>query len=175
MLLASVLNRCCEILDYVNEKDAVIGQAPRRIIHQKNLKHRASHLFIYYQDLVLLQLRHASKAQFPNCWDTSVGGHVNSGETYNECVLRETQEELGICCNQSLVQIAYYPASCNNGWEFTRLYTMHYSGTFILNRTEVSAVRWFTRREVKALLGLHTEFFAGEFSMLFNGFLRHRP
>lgn len=156
-----------EILDYVNEHDEVIGQAPRHVIHQQGLKHRASHLFIYNQDKVLLQLRHARKVQFPNCWDTSVGGHVNSKETYYECIVRETKEELGIVCNETLEHIATLPACYNNGWEFTHLYSMHYFGDMVINQEEISAVQWFSRTAINSLLTLNSELFAGNFATLF--------
>ena len=120
-----------EWLDVVNDRDQVIDTGLRELVHQQGLRHRASHLIIYNKDSIFLQLRHEQKNQFPNCWDISVSGHVNSGETYLECILRETKEELGISCNNSLAKIAYYSACAANGWEFSCLYKMFqgYSST----------------------------------------------
>ena len=44
---------------------------------------------------VLLNLRDASKAFYPNQWDL-IGGTVESGETPHQCMLREIQEETGV-------------------------------------------------------------------------------
>ena len=45
--------------------------------------------------LVLLVHRHPSRRWYPDCWDL-VGGHVESGESPNQAVIRECREELGV-------------------------------------------------------------------------------
>ena len=45
--------------------------------------------------LVLLVHRHPSRKWYPDCWDL-VGGHVESGESPHEAVVRECFEELGV-------------------------------------------------------------------------------
>lgn len=44
---------------------------------------------------VLLGHRHPQRRWYPDCWDL-VGGHVETGETPAEAVVRECLEELGI-------------------------------------------------------------------------------
>ena len=45
--------------------------------------------------LVLLAHRHPSRKWYPDCWDL-VGGHVGTGESPHEAVIRECFEELGV-------------------------------------------------------------------------------
>ena len=45
--------------------------------------------------LVLLVHRHPSREWYPDCWDL-VGGHVETGESPDEAVIRECFEELGV-------------------------------------------------------------------------------
>ena len=45
--------------------------------------------------LVLLVHRHPSREWYPNCWDL-VGGHVETGESPQDAVIRECFEELGV-------------------------------------------------------------------------------
>ena len=45
--------------------------------------------------LVLLVDRHPSRKWYPDCWDL-VGGHVETGESPHEAVIRECFEELGV-------------------------------------------------------------------------------
>ncbi len=44
---------------------------------------------------VLLVHRHPARRWYPDCWDL-VGGHVESGETPHQAVVRECLEELGV-------------------------------------------------------------------------------
>ncbi|MGN7917115.1 NUDIX domain-containing protein [Lysobacter sp. 22409] len=50
---------------------------------------------LWRQGRVLLGLRAAHKRLAPNCWDM-LGGHVEAGETPEQALWRELQEEAGI-------------------------------------------------------------------------------
>ena len=85
-----------EFLDIVDENDNVIGKASKEEIYRKLLLHRIVHIFIFNnKGEMALQLRSKDKSFCPGYWSTVEGGHVQSGETYEEAVLREFKEELG--------------------------------------------------------------------------------
>lgn len=45
--------------------------------------------------MVLLAHRHPDRRWYPNCWDLA-GGHIEAGESPEDAVRRECQEELGV-------------------------------------------------------------------------------
>ena len=52
-------------------------------------------LFVNPDGKVLLGLRAPSKKSWPDHWDT-IGGHVEDGESLDEALIREVQEETGV-------------------------------------------------------------------------------
>jgi isopentenyldiphosphate isomerase len=61
------------------------------------LLHPVVHLHLYNsKGELFLQKRSKTKDLLPGMWDTSVGGHVSPGESMEEALRRETEEELGL-------------------------------------------------------------------------------
>jgi isopentenyldiphosphate isomerase len=86
-----------EVLDIVDEQDRVVGQAPRREVYARRLRHRS--VFVLARDpagRVFVHRRTARKLVFPSLYDMFVGGVVGAGESYDEAALREAGEELGV-------------------------------------------------------------------------------
>lgn len=87
-----------EYLDLVDEHDRVIGKKLRSEVCAEGLSNfRVVNAFIVNSKGELwIPRRTASKRIFPLCLDMSMGGHVESGETYEESFKRELMEELNI-------------------------------------------------------------------------------
>ena len=86
-----------EWLDIVDIDDRVIGRDTRPNIHANGAWHRSSHVVLYNSGgQLFVQLRSMSKDSGGGLWDTSAAGHVDSGESYDQCAIRELHEELGI-------------------------------------------------------------------------------
>src|ERR1700683_2112391 len=86
-----------EIFDIVNERDEVVGQNTRREVHARGLWHRAVHVLVFNaRGEVFLQKRSLKKDIAAGKWDSSASGHLDSGEDYDACAVREVREELGL-------------------------------------------------------------------------------
>lgn len=87
-----------EILDIVDEKDEIIGQASRSEVSKDGVKnYRVINAFIRNKEGQLwIPRRTANKRIFPLALDMSVGGHVERGESYLKGFERELLEELNI-------------------------------------------------------------------------------
>ena len=86
-----------ELLDVVDENDQVVSQKYRSEVYAKNLNFRAINVFIVNDKGQLwIPRRVATKKLFPLGLDTSIGGHVQSDETYEQAFVREVMEEVNL-------------------------------------------------------------------------------
>jgi isopentenyldiphosphate isomerase len=88
-----------EIFPIVDEDGNTIGEAPRSVCHdgKSKLLHPVVHLHLFNsKGELFLQKRVMTKDIQPGKWDTSVGGHVDVGESVEEALARESLEELGL-------------------------------------------------------------------------------
>lgn len=134
-----------ELLDIVDHNNEVIGQSNRKDIHNRGLRHRSAHLLIFNTSGDLfLQKRSKHKDDFPNCWDSSAAGHVDAGESYEQCIVREAREELGITLEKMPEKQFLLEASKDNGMEFCQVFTTVHNGPFQLDPYEVDTGEWFS-------------------------------
>jgi isopentenyl-diphosphate delta-isomerase len=91
-----------EYLDLVDAEDVVIGKKLRSEVYAECLSNfRVINAFVINPKGELwIPRRAADKRIFPLCLDMSVGGHVESGESYEETFKRETSEELNLDIDQ---------------------------------------------------------------------------
>jgi isopentenyldiphosphate isomerase len=151
-----------ELLDLVDETNRVIGQVPRWKVHgNPALHHRSVHLFVKNAaGELFLQKRSAGKKIQPGKWDTSVGGHVETGESYEDAARKEAAEELGIPPEvaQAMRFSHEYVWKSKVETEHVRTYLLDYEGPFKLQPEEISEGRFWSIRELKkaAYTGLLT-------------------
>jgi isopentenyldiphosphate isomerase len=138
-----------EIFDVVNERDEVVGQLSRREVHRQGLMHRAVHILMFNSaGKVFLQKRSMKKDNFPGTWDSSAAGHVDTGEDYDQCALREVREELGYELKQVPERVLRISACEETGQEFVWVYRCDCDGPFNLCPIEVESGDWFTPEAV---------------------------
>ncbi len=143
-----------EVFDIVDGKDEIIGAAPRERCHgDPTLVHRVAHvLLVNSAGDLLLQKRSPHKDIQPGKWDTSVGGHLNRGETYDAAAHRELREELGV--DRAALSFLYaYPMRNEIESENVRTYLCRYDGPIRFDPEEISEVRFWAMEEIEGRLG----------------------
>lgn len=134
-----------EIFDVVNERDEVVGQSPRREVHRLGLRHRAVHVLVFNaRGELFLQQRSLHKDNWPGVWDSSASGHLDTGETYDACALREVREEIGLTLVAVPARLFKLEAGAETGMEFCWIYRIEHEGPFVLQESEVRGGGWFT-------------------------------
>ncbi len=84
-----------EYLDVVDENNEVIDRRARKEVHDKRLRHRTVMFFVVSPtDKILVTKRSEDKEFFPGYWSIVLGGHVKSGESYEEALISEMKEEI---------------------------------------------------------------------------------
>lgn len=85
-----------ELLDLVDEHDHVIGALERSKVYEQKLSNfRVIDAFLMNpQGQLWIPRRSAHKRLCPLQLDVGVGGHVSSGETYDQAFARELMEEV---------------------------------------------------------------------------------
>lgn len=110
-----------EIFDVCDEQDRVIGQATRADVHANSWIHRAVHIWVFRSDgSLVLHRRSATKDTCPLKITSSASGHVDAGETYEDCAVRELREELGLVAR--LEELTKLPPGPLTAWEHSMFY-----------------------------------------------------
>ncbi|MBF0344711.1 MAG: NUDIX domain-containing protein [Nitrospirae bacterium] len=163
-----------ELLDIVNEDGDIIGAASRMEAHGNNrLLHRVVHVLVFDgTGGLILQKRSMAKDVAAGKWDTSVGGHVDYGETIEAALLREMQEELGIIPDRTPEFMYKYIHRNSYESELVHTYRYVHKGEVRFNTVEIDEVRSWTLAEVESSLG--SGVFSDNFQDEFRKYLRFR-
>ncbi|MCX6819069.1 MAG: NUDIX domain-containing protein [Candidatus Aenigmarchaeota archaeon] len=146
-----------EFLDVVNDKDEVIGKASQKEVYDKNLNHRIVHVLIFNsKGEMALHLRSRHKSFCPQHWSTPVGGHVQSGESYEEAALRESEEELDIKPELKFFYKDIYNA--NRIKKFLVTFRAVFDGPFMVNPLEVEKVEFFNLGKIQEMINSGEKF-----------------
>jgi isopentenyl-diphosphate delta-isomerase type 1 len=160
-----------EIFDVVNEHDEVVGRETRREVHRNGLRHRAIHVFVFNsRGEVFLQKRSMTKDTHPGVWDSSASGHLDCGEDYDACAVRELREEIGLKLNKSPQRVFKVDACGETGQEFVWLYRSASEGPFALHPEEIELGDWFAPQRVTQWIDERPQDFAPAFVLLWKKF-----
>lgn len=151
-----------EIFEVVNERDEVIGREPRREVHRLGLMHRAVHVLVFNAaGQLFLQKRSLKKDRQPGLWDSSASGHVDAGEDYNTCAMRELREELGLRLPAAPQRLFKLPAGLETDQEHVWVYRCQAEGPFRLDPEEIERGGWFAPEEVTRWMAERPQDFSG--------------
>jgi isopentenyldiphosphate isomerase len=156
-----------EIFDVVNERDEVVGCKPRSEVHRLGLLHRAVHVLVFNRrGQIFLQKRSMKKDRQPGLWDSSASGHVDCGEDYDACAVRELREEIGLRVDRPLRKLFKIAAGPETDQEFVWVYRGEAEGPFELNVDEIERGGWFAPDEVARWIAERPEEFADAFRFI---------
>lgn len=169
-----------EFIDIVDEKGVATGESlEKKQAHILSKWHLTAHIWMYNsKGDVLLQKRSSSKKTFPNLWDISVAGHINTGETVEQGACREILEEIGLHVSMSdlekvlEVKQSYY---CENhdyyNNEIQHIFLLKYDGSIgdlHLQREEVERVKFIDIPTLKKELSCNIKKFACSYDYYIN-------
>jgi isopentenyldiphosphate isomerase len=158
-----------EIFDVVNDRDEVIGHERRSEVHRRKLKHRAVHVLVSnVRGELFLQKRSLTKDTFPGVWDSSASGHLDSGEAYDACAVRELREEIGLALPAPPERMFKIDACDRTGQEFVWVYRCRAEGPFTLHPEEIAWGDWFAPATITRWLRERPAEFADAFALIWN-------
>jgi isopentenyldiphosphate isomerase len=156
-----------EIFDVVNERDEVIGRETRNEVHRRGLFHRAVHVLVFNsRGEVFLQKRSMTKDRQPGLWDSSASGHVDAGEEYDACAVRELREEIGLELPAPPPRLFKIAASPGTDHEHLWVYRCRAEGPFKLHPDEIERGGWFAPEQLSRWLAERPEEFASAFRLI---------
>ena len=150
-----------EIFDVVNERDEVIDRRPRSEVHARGLLHRSVHVLVFNaRGEVFLQKRSMQKDRQPGVWDSSCSGHLDAGEDYDACAVRELREEIGLQLAHPPERLFKLDACEETDAEFVWVYRCEHDGPFTLHPEEIECGGWFAPAEVTRWMAERPQEFA---------------
>jgi isopentenyl-diphosphate Delta-isomerase len=153
-----------EWFDVVDENDVVMTQRVRAEVHRLGLRHRAVHVLVFNaRGQLFLQKRSLQKDSFPGAWDSSAAGHLNAGEGYDACALRELREELSLEPQTPPARLFKVEACAATGHEFVWVYRAEAEGPFALHPEEIERGAWVGMEELESWLENNPAEFASGF------------
>ncbi len=146
-----------ELLDLVDKNDEIIGTIWRseydRLEKEQLGYIRAVELFIQNdQGQLWIPTRTAAKKIAPNGLDYSAGGHVTSGETYLEAMIKEIAEELNIDVAVENLELLGAMEPGDGPRYFREIYRYRTNQTPQYNTEDFVGAKWMTVDELVALL-----------------------
>jgi isopentenyldiphosphate isomerase len=160
-----------EIFDVVNERDEVVGQNTRREIHARGLWHRAVHVLVFNAcGEIFLQKRSMKKDTAAGLWDSSSSGHLDSGEDYDACAVRELREEIGLALARTPERLFRVEVCQETGWEFCWVYRCESEGPFQLHPDEIECGAWFAPEKIMRWIAEKPGDFASAFRLIWKMF-----
>lgn len=151
-----IVNEQDEILYYKEREETTVDEI-RRIIALQVFNEK---------DEVLIAQRHSNKKIDPNLWGPAVAGTVDEGFTYDETVIKEAEEEIGLKNIQPIfLKKLFYET--HNARRFTSVYYVTINSVereLVLQEDEVSEVKWISVPELEKWFADMPEEFVPSFS-----------
>lgn len=155
----------------VNEKNEILGYAPKMEAHEKALLHRAFSVFIFNdKGELLLQQRAKHKYHSPSLWTNTVCSHQRKNETNIEAGKRRLTEEMGMTAELKEIFHFIYKAPFDNGLtehELDHVMIGFSNELPKINPDEVMAYSYKSLENIEADINKHPENYTEWFKIIF--------
>lgn len=155
----------------VDENDNEIGAKKRAEMTKQDI-YRVSALWITdAKGDVLLAKRSNEKSHDPGKWGPAIAGTVEEGESYDDNVVKETEEELGLHFESlprgpKIEIFGEFHYFCQ--WYFMQIDKP--LKKYRLQKSEVAEIRWFKKEELIQELKSQPELFLPSMTQFINSF-----
>jgi len=134
----------------VDDRDRVVGVAPKLDVHRKGQLHRAVSVVLFDDEgRVLLQRRSETKYHSAGLWANTCCGHPRPGESVGDAARRRLVDEMGIeGCGLTRVTEFLYFAELDGGLvehELDHVLIGRWTGPTNPDPGEVAETRWIDR------------------------------
>jgi isopentenyldiphosphate isomerase len=141
-----------EELDVVDDDDRVLARASRTRVHDEYLIHRSVMFFVLDEnDCIFVNQRSDGKEMYPGYWSIAFGGHVLAGESYDDAVRREIEEETGLRVPPFLINT--FQKRTADERENVRTYGVRAHAELQLYTDEIEQGRFVTMAEMNEMIG----------------------
>lgn len=143
-----------ESIALVSPSDNITGYAPKLLVHQQGLLHRAFSIVVLNdKGEMLLQKRAAAKYHSGGLWTNTCCSHLVEGNDMESYMHERLKHEMGFDCELKLAFSFHYTAKFDNGLienEIDHVYTGKWNGTPLPDPAEAEGYIWATFDEIKA-------------------------
>lgn len=158
-----------ELVDIIDAKGRFISTVPKARAHQKGLLHRVVIGLLKNSRGEYCFVRQSASRQDAGQFVSPIGGHVASGETLEDALIRESQEEVGI----GPVKYHFVTKTIFNREVIGRkenhlffIYIIETDQNPVLNHESVE-YKWFNARDIKQALASKDPAFGGAWHHVF--------
>jgi isopentenyl-diphosphate Delta-isomerase len=156
----------------VDDNDLIINYKPREIVDKENLRYRVSALWIENsKGEILLAKRAYTKTHNPGKWGPAVSGTVEKGESYENNIIKECEEELGLKDIKLKVEKKFKREGKYNyfGQWFSTIIDKALED-FKIQTEEVEEIKWFSKKELEKQIKNNSEDFINSFKEMWKYF-----
>jgi isopentenyl-diphosphate delta-isomerase len=164
------------LIDVVDDQDRPVGTIERGRALEEGKAFRVAHLWVFWEDRLLLQQLGRGRKRHPLQWGSSVAAYLHSGESYEEAAGRRLREELGL--ELPLKRYAVTQMQDGQSAKFIALYFAWLPRPDLAEIREpqhIEALRFWTGPEIDRTLETTPETFTETFRHLYALYAEHGP
>jgi isopentenyl-diphosphate Delta-isomerase len=161
------------LIDRVDNRDEPVGRIPRGEVLDFGANFRTVHVFVFHDELILLQQLASTRERHPERWGSSVAAYLHAGEDYEHAAHRRLQEELGL--EGPLTRIGKTRMDDERSLKFVELYVLDDGPAEIREPEHIKDLSYWDRRSLDAAIIASPERFTPTFRHVYRYFQQRRP